>query len=241
MLAAGSGERAVLQVAHQDVGAEVGYRGGLFVDALFIDHELLRGAGGKRQFEAVVGGGLFLRFLTEQRVIGTQRVLEDQSLGLLIHVAHGVGARFLGGVFGVHDAAAGVDFAHDGGLAAEGFGDARAQIDGVADEAFVAGLEGFHQGFPCIGARVVDRDGAAVQRLAAGVGQLRCVGRMLRTVVGIDQQLAPFDGLLQEGQHGGFVLADGDGLRDAVFEEIADLAAFGGGGDGTGGHADGLP
>ena len=111
-----------------------------------------------------------------------------------------------------------------GGLAVEGLGDARAQVDGVADEALVAGLEGFHQGFAAVGAAVVDRDGAAVERLAGGVGQFGGVGGMLRAVVGIDQQFARVDGLLQEGQHGRFVLADGDRLGDAVFEELAQFA-----------------
>ena len=44
---------------------------------------------------------------------------------------------------------------------------------------------------------------------------------MLGSGVRIDQQLARVDCLLQERQHGGFVFADGDGLRDAVFEELA--------------------
>ena len=113
-------------------------------------------------------------------------------------------------------------------LAAEGLGDARAQVDRVADQALVAGLERLHQGFAAIGAAVVDRDRAAIERLAGGVGEFGGVGGVLRAVVGVDQQLASVDRLLQEGQHGGFVLADGDGLGDAVFEEIAEFAADGG-------------
>ena len=59
-------------------------------------------------------------------------------------------------------------------------GDARAQIDAVADQPLVAGLERFHQRFAGVGAGVVDRDGAAIQRLAGGVGDLGRVQRMRR-------------------------------------------------------------
>jgi hypothetical protein len=120
-------------------------------------------------------------------------------------------------------------------LLLKGFGDARAQVDGVADEALVAGLQGFHERFAAVSAAVVDRDGAAIERLAGGVGQFRGVGGMRRAVVGIDQQFAPLDGLLEEGQHGRFVLADGDGLGDAVFEQLAEFARGSAGDDGAGG------
>ena len=87
---------------------------GLVVDALFVDREFLGGAGGELHFEAVGGGGLLRGLLVEQGVARAQRVLDDQGLGLLVDVAHGVGAGLLGGDLGGEHAAAGVDLAHDG-------------------------------------------------------------------------------------------------------------------------------
>ena len=40
--------------------------------------------------------------------------------------------------------------------AVEGFGNARAQVDGVADQPLVAGLQRFHERFAAIGAAIVD-------------------------------------------------------------------------------------
>src|ERR1017187_8648054 len=124
-------------------------------------------------------------------------MLQNQGLGFLIHIADGVRAGLFHGGFGGDDAAGGVDFADHGVLGIEGVGDARAQVDGVADESLIAGLERLHERFAAVGAAVVNGDGAAIERLAAGVGQLGGVGGMLRAVIGVDQQLAALDGLLQ--------------------------------------------
>ena len=67
------------------------------------------------------------------------------------------------------------------------------------------------------------------------VGEFGGVGGMLRAVIGIDEELARVDGLLQKGQHGGFVFANGDWLGDSIFEELAEFAGGGAGDDGAGG------
>jgi len=90
--------------------------------------------------------------------------------------------------------------------------DARAEVDAVADKAFVADLHGFDERFAGVGSGVVNRDGSAVEGAARGVGEFGCVEGDWAACVGIEDQLSRRDLLLEEREHGGFVLADGDGV-----------------------------
>jgi len=90
-----------------------------------------------------------------------------------------------------------VDFA-DGLLAAiESGSDARAVIDGIADQTFVAGFQSLEQSFSRRRRRIVAVMGA-VQRFGRVLMTSAAVYRMLASRSGIDQQLSRARLILQE-------------------------------------------
>ena len=110
-------------------------------------------------------------------------------------------------------------------------GDTDGLVGGVGEQAFFARVDGVEQAFAAEAAVFDDREGAAVEREAGGVG---------------DPEGSQGDGLggrpegdsldgklgLEDGDEGGFVLADGDGVGEGVFEEVVEGGGGGLGGDG---------
>src|SRR5260370_27220622 len=184
------------------------------VNALFGYRQLLRCDGCELDLEAIGVGGGFGGLAVEKVVGRTHGMRDDQSLGLLVDIADGVGPGSNSGRARGENATAKVDLAHQVGFRIELGRDARAQVDGVADEALVAGLERLHERLAAISAGVEYGGGSAIASVAGRVSQLGGVSGMLLRLVRVDQQLAGTNLLLQDGKHGGFALAYRDGLRD---------------------------
>ena len=109
-----------------------------------------------------------------------------------------------------------------------------AQLDGVRHQPLVVGLEGLEHRLADVGAVLDDGDRAAFERQAGGVLELDAAHRVLGPRVFVVKKNRPaLEGPQHDGDQGGLIAANGDGMLDLVFEEIAELAFADLGGGGT--------
>src|ERR1700676_2435259 len=97
-------------------------------------------------------------------------MLDDKRLRFLINVANFEGLGLLLSHASSQGAAIDMNLAHQIAGGIKFGGNTSAEIDGVANETLVTGLESRHQCFAGVTCGIEDSDGAAVQRLAGGVG-----------------------------------------------------------------------
>ncbi len=104
-------------------------------------------------------------------------------------------------------------------------GDADGLVGGVGEEAPLVGVDGVEEAFAAEGAVFDDGEGASVEGEVAGVGDPEGAEGcgLLRRPEGdsLDGELG-----LEDGDEGGLVFADGDGVGEGVLEEVVE----GGGG-----------
>ena len=74
--------------------------------------------------------------------------------------------------------------------------------------------------------RIEHGNGAPIQGLAGGVGDLGGTHGVLAAAIAIDEEFAGADALLQERKHGRFVLLYGHRRSETVLEQIAEVAGF---------------
>ena len=113
----------------------------LVVDVFFGDREIDVAAGRDFDLETINVAGRFDRLRgVDQLVARMDRIFDDQCLGARIDVVHGVSFLRDDGVRGDENAVVGVERANLVGMRILVGGDAGAEIDAVADEAFVGFL-----------------------------------------------------------------------------------------------------
>ena len=76
----------VPDVSRQNIRTEIGDGEAVIVNAFLGDRKLFRRAGPELHFEAIGGSGGFGRLTVQKLVARAPRMLDDQGLGLLIHV-----------------------------------------------------------------------------------------------------------------------------------------------------------
>jgi hypothetical protein len=146
-----------------------------------------------------------------------------QRLRFVVHVVNGVRLRVaLRGSSG-HDAAAEMNGADALGTGVQVCRYASSEIDCVADQPLVRVLQRRHQGFARVRAALKNGDRSAVESLAGRICQLGSAHWMTRATVGVDEQLARADLLLQERQHGRLTRTHSHGMREAIFEQVGEL------------------
>ena len=145
-------------------------------------------------------------------------------------------SRTLGAV-DTEDALGGADEGDVAGVVVAFGGDVDGLVGGVGEQALFVGVDGVEEAFAAEVAVFDDGEAAAVEREAGGVGDPeRAEGLRSAVAVGGDEgDAVGVDLGLQDGDEGGLVFADGDGLGEVVGEEVVEGGGFGVGGEGGGG------
>src|SRR5262249_25418014 len=110
--------------------------------------------------------------------------------------------------------------------------DLAAEIDGVTEQALLAGLEVHDAGVAGIGAALVDGDRPLHQVLVARVFEAQTQERELGlNALVVDADACRLDVLVDDGQHRRLLPRQGDLVVDGVLEVVADLVGGGDRGD----------
>ena len=199
---------------------------------------------GHREIQGAIGGEFHLKAINiasgfdglcrvDESILSSDGMLDDQGFRARIDVVDGIRFPLYLRRFGGQDTIVCVQFAH-GILTRVQIGrNTGAEVDAIADEAFVCVLDCLDQRLAGICTRVEDCDGAAVKGLPCIVCQFGRVERIRSGGIRVDDQLARGDLLLKKWHHRRFVFTDGYRRCDVVFKEVGDFLRGTGLGDGA--------